>query len=192
MEQGRGYLLILIGVGLTVAGMLGVINQFIAGFGFIATMMGIQAVRASPRELGYAYKFGIISLILNFAAFTIFQFRIFFLLWSIPLLALVMVFFDIGLYFWILKAEYLWSPHNPKRRLDLQIFTLVAGIYFVIHILLFLPGALGINILPPGLWLQLANFIGLMTYIYYGLLIFIFTRFYLEEKNGTGGLKRWN
>ena len=188
----RGYLFLLIGVVLIASPLLGVPND-IASFGTIFIFIGIRSMQTSQRELQNALYFAIFGLIINWSSWLgvelipdfFIQFRL------VPLLFVLERFFDIGVFFWLLKAEYMWAPNKQKRLEWLGSSALGAVYFFMIALTVFSGVDLLINLSPNMLFL-IFRIRRPLSLAYYGSLVFIFAKLYHESRGGGSGLRRWN
>ena len=183
----KGYLLILIGAGLGALGSLGIFSFALGGYLLIAA--GVHYLPTSTKELRTAMIFAFIALALNLRFFLLPRFVL-----SNPyinsFLSVLYLFFAVGAFFWILKAEYIWSPHSRKR-MDLLMFSGVALIYLLISLVSLFPW-ISMRILPFNMMMPLFEVIRFVNILYHGVLIYILAKLYLEARQNGPGLKRWH
>jgi len=183
----RGYLYLLIGA-LLMASTLFPFNInipffSIEFFGYLLILMGIREMRTSAKELKNAYYFAVATLIIRFIA---------------PLapanihsiLAVLNIFFSVGIFFWLFKAEYMWSPHAAKR-FDWLMYSFISLIYLVIYTILMFP-MISFRILPQNVIMQSVEVFRFINFFYYAVLIYILVKLYLDARGGTPKFKRWN
>lgn len=182
----RGYLLLLIGAGLMVFTALPMINFGFLFAGMLLILNGVINMRTSAKELEYAKYSAIIALvcglILSFFVRPL----------SVQLVILVIIlqlFFEISTFFWLFKAEYMWSPQQ-RRRIDWLIYTFAAGLHLLVTMFLYLP-VIGFRVLPLVGIFNLFNVQLFTMFLHYGVLIFILVKLYLEAKGNAPGLRRW-
>jgi len=188
----RGYLYLLIGIGIRTGWYFGFIPQEIAIFTAFFIIMGVRELRTSNRELQSAFQFAIIALAINWSAFLGRRFVPELMIGTslyIPLIVFE-IFFDIGVFFWVLKAEYMWAP-TKRSRIEWLGFTSVAAIYFLNVFMVTFSRFLQ-RFLPMGLLINLTNMLRPVSIVYYGVLVFIFAKLYLESRGNSPGLRRWN
>ena len=186
----RGYLLLLIGVGMLASPTLLGVPGDVAGFGWIPIFMGIRSMQTSGRELQNALYFAIFGLVISWSLWLgvelipelFFQFRL-----IQPLIVLEM-FFDVGTFFWLLKAEYMWAP-NRQKRLEWLGFSAIGAVHFLVVAVTVFAGT-GLFNLQSNLLFQMFRIMRPLSLAYYGVLVFIFAKLYLESRNGSG-LRRW-
>lgn len=193
MTMERGYLLILISAGISALSALGMINFAFGGYLLIAA--GLHYLPTAAKELRTAAKFTYITLALSLG-FTLFERILPSIFVFNPYVSsfgyIIYLFFSVGIFFWLLKAEYIWSPH-ARKRMDLLIYSGVALIYLLLntfnvlswlHIdLLMFNLNMGVN------FFRISDFIDIL---YHSVLIFILAKLYLEARQNGSGLKRWN
>jgi len=188
----RGYLFLLIGAVLIASPLLGVPND-IASFGTIFIFIGIRSMQTSQRELQNALYFAIFGLIVSwslwFGVELIPEFFIQFRL--VPLLFVLELFFEIGVFFWLLKAEYMWAP-NKQKRLEWLGSSALGAVYFFMIVLSVFSGADLLMNLPSNVLFSIFRFIRPLSLAYYGAVVFIFAKLYHESRGGGSELRRWN
>jgi len=187
----RGYLFLLIGALLTASGLLplnlNVIPFFsLEFFGYAMILWGIREMRTSAKELRNANNFAIITLGLRF----IFPLIVVLVRPIIPayflgFFPMLIAFFSVGIFFWLFKAEYMWSPHTSKR-VDWLMYSVISLIYLVIYGIFMLP-MISVRILPQNA-VEIFRFI---TFLYYAVLIYILVKLYLDARGNRPGFKRW-
>ena len=189
----RGYLYLLIGA-LLMASTLFPFNInipffSIEFFGYLLILMGIREMRTSAKELKNAFSFAVVTLALRFIL------RLF----PIPtgpaapfydIFPILNIFFAVGIFFWLFKAEYMWSPHTTKR-IDWLMYSIVALIRLVIYGIITFP-TVSSRILPPNLVVNIFEGFQFVNFLYYAVLIYILVKLYLEARRNSSGLKRWN
>jgi len=186
----RGYLYLLVG-GLLLASTLlpfdlNVPFFSLEFFGYILILMGIREMRTSAKELKNSYYFAVATLILRFA-------RPFLIGLATPfqsILPMLNIFFAVGIFFWLFKAEYMWSPHTTKR-LDWLMYSIVALAKLVIYGMIAFP-MVWIRILPPNVAIHIFEVFRFVVFLYYAVLIYILVKLYLEARRNGSGFKRWN
>ena len=191
MEE-RGYLFLLIGVGMLAAPtLLGAPND-VAGFGWIPLFMGIRSMRTSGRELQNALYFAIFGLVISWSLWFGIEFvpELFFQFQLVSLFIVLRVFFDAGTFFWLLKAEYMWAP-NQQKRLEWLGFSAVGATYFLVSAIITFSTTSMFD-LPINILFSLFRISRPIAIVYHGVLVFIFVKLYLEAKGNSGGLRRWN
>ena len=190
----KGYLYLLIGALLTATRLLPIGLQLIPFisldfFGYVLILIGIRAMRTSEKELKNAYYFAVATLLINFA-----------LPWflRIPMLSdsaffalmVISVFSSIGIFFWLFKAEYIWSPKR-ETRMDWLIYSIVSFVYLLLYMIVMFP-MISFRILPPNILMQIFEGIGFVNILRYIVLIYILVKLYLGARGSSPGLKRWN
>ncbi|MCL1989723.1 MAG: hypothetical protein FWG67_02420 [Defluviitaleaceae bacterium] len=181
----KGYLLILVSAGISALHALGVMNFMLGGYLLVAA--GLHALPIAAKELKTArtFTFGALALHLRF-------FLPQFLLGNLYIssfLSISYLFFSVGIFFWLLKAEYIWSPHRRKRT-DLLVYSGVALLYLVVYALFIFPW-ITIHLLPLHMVMQLVEIHRFINILYHIVLIYILAKLYLEAKRGGPGLRRW-
>jgi len=193
----RGYLLAMVSVGLIATSLFHI--PFLSNFpisipfiGYIVISRAIREMRASTNELNQALKFAYITIFINvflslignmiyhgiipggrFAAIIMFYAPV------------ILLFFCLGIFFWIFKAEYMWSPRKDTR-LDFMIFSGLALPLFLINLFL-LP--IFWHLIPfgfAGTLLQLSQFLNIARIVF---TLFVFYKLYNNAKNATQ--RRW-
>ena len=186
----RGYLYLLIGALLKASTLLpfnmNVIPFFsLEFFGYLLIIMGIRYMRTSEKELKNSYYFTIATLMIRFilplVRTTNFNF--------FSILTVLNIFFSVGIFFWIFKAEYMWSPHTTKR-MDLLIYSIVSLIYLVIYGIFIFP-MISFRILSQNAISYSFEVLRFINILYYGVLIYILVKLYLEARKNTPGFDRW-
>lgn len=182
----KGYLFILIGASLGALNSLGIFNFALGGYLLVAA--GIHYLPTSSKELRAAMIFIFSALALNLRFFLLpgFLLRNFYLN---SFLSILYLFFAVGAFFWLLKAEYIWSPHKRKR-MDLLMYSGVALVYLLMSLISLFPWMM-IHILPFNI-ISLFEIIRFVNILYYGILIYILVKLYLEARQNGPGLRRWH
>jgi len=210
-----GYLLILIGAAIsaTIALPFPLPYQLlelwyrISLWGYILIAMGMRTIAASPKELHNArnFTYGAMAAALGISwlpRLIPFNTQMMFLLMGLQM------FFSLGLFFWLFKAEYMWAPHTPKR-VNWMLFSAVALIYLLLFLIPGIASALGVQ--NPNLtftWFfvlttvfspaqlqpmtMLANAFVFINLLYNIVLFYILVKLYLEERRNGPSLRRWN
>lgn len=185
MMMVRGYLLILIAAG--ISAFFGLTTGGVVFWGYLLIAAGIHYLPTSPKELRIANIFTFAGLILSL--------RFWLPLHLIPIfsihdfLSILQLFFGIGAFFWILKAEYIWSPHRGKR-IDFYMYSGISLIYLIIRVISAFP-RIFMGLLPFELWFNLFAFLPVVGLIYHGILIYILAKLYHQANKHAPGLKRW-
>lgn len=191
MAMERGYLLILISGIIGALSALGIIHFAFGGYLLIAA--GLHYLPTATKELKTTMTFTYIALGLS-VAFTLFQRLLPNVFIFNPYVNtfghIIYLFFATGIFFWFLKAEYIWSPH-ARKRMDLLMYSTVALVYLIAHTFDKISW-LHINILMLNLRLNFLQFIFFIDILYHGILIFILVKLYFEARQNASGLKRWN
>jgi len=216
--MATGYLLILIGTIIAatfafpipfIQGILDIFSTF-SLWGYVMIGIGMRYLPISKKEMITAFKFnsGVIFTMMAISWLP----RI--LPSFIPMdgsfivvLMLLYQIFSIGLYFWLFKAEYMWSPHASKR-LHLLMYSGVGIIYFL---LFFIPSLFVIfriqNIAMMLSWFQMTvvlfsryplspvgmigNLFTFFNILYYAFLFYIIIKLYSDARGTQPGFKRW-
>lgn len=186
----RGYLFLLIGVGMLASSTLLGAPSDVAGFGWIPLFMGIRSMQTSQREVQNALYFAIFGLVISWSLWLGLELvPTFFMQFSLvqPLVVL-QLFFNIGTFFWLLKAEYMWAPNKQKRLEWLGFSVIGAGHFLLLAVTVF--AGTDLFSLPIGLLIPIFMLMRPLSLAYYGFLVFIFAKLYLESRGGSG-LRRW-
>ena len=186
MMMERGYLLILISAG--ISAFFALTSGGVVFWGYLLLAAGIYNLPTSPKELRIAHIFTFAGLIMSLRFWLPLN-------WLLqphihPFLSLLQLFFGIGIFFWILKAEYIWSPHRGKR-INLYMYSGISLIYLLISIITAFPTVFT-ALLPFGLWINLLEFSPTIGLIYHGILLYILGKLYFEARRHAPGLKRWH
>jgi len=194
----RGYLFLLIGALLMASTLLpfnlNLLPFFsLDFFGYVFVLTGIREMRTSAKELRNAYHFGIIAMILRFLFPLLLNLIIsvipFNFLVILPVLSVLLsVFFKIGIFFWLFKAEYMWAPHAGKR-FDWLMYSIVSFVYLLIYGIFMFP--ISLRILPQAVFMNSIEILRFINFLYYAVLIFILAKLYLNARGNTPGFKRW-
>ena len=181
----RGYLYLLIGALLKASTLLPFNMNFIPFFrleffGYLLILMGIREMRTSEKELKNAYYFVVATLMLRFAL-SFFP--------TLGILAMLNIFFSIGIFFWLFKAEYMWSP-NTTKRMDWMIYSIISLIHLVIYGIFMFP-AISFRILTQNMISYSFEIFRFINILYYAVLIYILAKLYLDARKNTPGFKRW-
>jgi len=180
-----GYLFILIGAGLNALSSLGVFNFALGGYLIVAG--GIHHLPTSVKELRIAIKFAFVALGISLA-FTLFRGVLMSNFWLNGFAYVLYTFFSVGTFFWVLKAEYIWSPH-AKKRMDLLVYSVVALLHLVLTTF-DVVSWLNVNLVLLSFRLvEFTRFVNLLRYL---VLLFILAKLYLESRRNGPGLRRWN
>jgi len=183
----RGYLYLLIGGAMLASPTLLFIPGDVAGFGWIPIFMGIRSMQTSPREVQNALYFAIFGMFISWSLRLGVEIVPEFFIQNqlVPLLSILREFFTVGVFFWLLKAEYMWSP-NQQKRIEWMGFSAIGLVYFLMMAVFIFAGQ-GI---PMEIVLFTLRIFRPLSLVYYGVLVFIFAKLYLESRNGSG-LRRW-
>ena len=189
----KGYLYLLIGALLTATRLLPGNIQLIPFIrldflGYILILSGIRGMRTSEKELKNAYYFAVATVLLNFALPWLTRLpmtNIYFFL----ALMVMSVFASIGIFFWLFKAEYIWSPKR-ETRMDWLIYSSVSFIYLVLYMVVIFP-TMSFRILPPTIFRFIFEGIGFVNILRYAVLIYILVKLYLGARRSTPGFNRW-
>jgi len=194
----RGYLFLLIGALLMATTLLpfnvNVLPFFsLDFFGYVFILSGIREMRTSAKELRNSYYFAVTAMILRFLLPMLLGLIIsalpFNFLGILPVLSVVLsVFFTIGIFFWLFKAEYMWSPHNTKR-FDWLMYSIVSLVYLLIYGMFMFP--IGLRLLPDVIFVHSIEIFRFINFLYYAVLIYILAKLYLNARGNTPGFKRW-
>jgi len=182
----KGYLLILIGAGLSAFSSLGIMN-FAFG-GYLLLVAGVHYLPTSAKELRTAMIFAIVALVLNLRFFLLPRFLLANIYIS-SFLSITYLFFAVGAFFWLLKAEYIWSPHSRKR-MDLLMYSGVSLIFLLANLIWQFPW-ISMRMIPINI-MHLFEIIRFINILYHGVLIFILVKLYLEARRNGPGLRRWH
>ena len=192
----RGYLYLLIGALLTATGSLpinlNVLPFFsLEFFGYLLILMGIREMRTSAKELRNAYYFTIITLGLRFilplALMVLPRTIVVNSLFSIFYISII--FFSLGIFFWLFKAEYMWSPHTAKR-VDWLMYSIVSLVYLGIYIIVVF-SVISEQVLSRNAFRNVVDVFRFMPFLYYAVLIYILVKLYLDARGSMPGFKRW-
>jgi len=182
--MAKGYLLILIGAVLSTTLLIPLppalmqIWGRLTFLGYLIITFGLRGINGSAKELQSARFFLLTTLLIQIATPWLPQLfggslHVRFLL------AMTQIFFMIGIFFWLFKSEYMWSPRGDKR-LDLLIYSGVSVLYFVVYAL-FLSPMIGISF--PGLdRLTLLRVFQFFNIFYYVVLWFTLAKLYMEAR----------
>jgi|GEM_PF-2274988 len=198
--MGKGYLFILIGAVLSANLLvplppdLAVIWNRLNLWGYLLIALGIRELRGSIKELQSARFFTLGALIagISFNLVVAGRLNILFM----HLLIVGQLFFSMGIFFWILKGEYMWLP-NRFRRLDLIIYSGVAVVYLLTFAIFLAP-----NFFPHHFWQYTVQFLSrtpltldlsftaggnalmITSILYYVVLWFTLAKLYMETRRG--------
>ena len=183
----RGYLVILVGAVILA---LGAFTAFrFPMLAYLLIMGGLHSMPTAAKELKSANIFTVVALVLSL----LFAWGPRFLWTNIyinSLLATIQMFFSIGIFFWLFKAEYMWSPKSSTR-IDWLLYSVVSLVYLVINALMLFP-TISFRILPINLMRQASNTLELIDMLYYATLIFILAKLYLDARKNRPGFQRWD
>ena len=211
----KGYLLILIGaiVSATIvfpfplpAGVLELWYR-VALWGYALIAMGIRYMHTSRKELNNALNFTYAALITALALSWLPR-LITFNMHVIFFMMILQMFFSLGIFFWLFKAEYMWAPHMNKR-IDWMLYSGIALIHLIVVLIPAVANAFGtqsfnlattwffiitsvyfsVQMPAPTTMAQAFVFINLL---YNVILIYILVKLYLDARRNSSGLKRWN
>jgi len=193
MSLERAYLFVFGSVILLAVASLGL---FWIDFTWAAYLMAASAIHHLPtavRELRASLKFSYAALGISIVL-TLFPrlFQSFFIInpYIHSIVVLSYNFAAVGMYFWLLKAEYIWSPH-AKKRLDLLIFCTLATIHLFLNAISMLAW-INVHIMMQFMRFDLWRITEVFELVYYAILLFITGKLYFEARNNGGGLRRWN
>ena len=182
----RGYLYLLIGALLKATTLLpfNINLPFfrLEFFGYLLILIGIREMRTSEKELKNAYYFVVATLIIRFIRSFV-PFNLY------GILALLNIFFSVGIFFWLFKAEYMWSPQTTKR-MDWLIYSIVSLIYLVIYGIFMFP-MISFQVLSQNVISYSFEIFRFIAILYYAVLIYILVKLYLDARNNSSGFKRW-
>jgi len=190
----RGYLYLLIGALLKATTLLPFDLNLLPFFrldfiGYLLILTGVREMRTSSNELKNAYYFAVATLLLRFIPFLLSPINAIMPVNILGILPVLNIFFSVGIFFWLFKAEYMWSPHTSKR-MDWLIYSIVALIKLVFYIALSF-AMIDLFTLPLNLW-QILEGMRFINILYYIVLIYILVKLYLEARGDAPGFKRRN
>jgi len=211
----KGYLLILVGAILSATIVLPLPLPFeildlwhrVSLWGYVLIAVGIRYLHASQKELDNARMFTYGALIAALGLSWLpsrmtLSSQVMFLMMTLHL------FFSLGLFFWLFKAEYMWAPHANKR-IDWMLYSGIA----LVHLIMFLIPAVAVvfgtqnfNLILAWLFMSttiytagnalaittMSNAFVLINLLYNIVLFYILIKLYLEARKNGSGLKRWN
>jgi len=190
----RGYLYLLIGALLTASSLLpfnlNIPFFSLEFFGYMLILWGIREMRTSATELKNSYYFAVATLASRF---------------MLPLVLAVTrpiadvnfsgifyilnIFFAVGIFFWLFKAEYMWSP-NTAKRIDWLMYSIVSLVYLVVCVIVVFP-VFRSQILSQNVFRQIDEVYRFFNFFYYAVLIYILAKLYLDSRRNMPGFKRW-
>jgi len=177
----KGYLFVLIGAILaaTLFVPLPVVVMYwwsrMTFWGYLLISFGMRSIPGSQKELKYAQ----LATLTTLAVQTLLSFGIG--RSGILNIALIILqtFASMCIFFWLLKSEYMWSPSTSKK-IDLLMYSIIAAIFLVLQVSLILAifSAPHLRIFL----LTLQNALQFVNILYYGILIFILAKLYLDAR----------
>lgn len=190
----RGYLYLLVGALLTATLLLPSELRLIPFLsldflGYVMILMGIREMRTSTKELKNAYYFTIAVLLIDLVFHLMPTLRIsnanFF-----SMLMMSHIFFSIGIFFWLFKAEYIWSP-KQENRMDWLMYSVVAFIFLILSAIVVFP-LISIRILPTNVFVHVFDALRFVNILRYVVLLYVLVKLYLEARKNGPGFRRWN
>ena len=179
----KGYLLILIGAVVTALSQIGNFT-YLALAGYLVVVVGLHCLPGSTKELRTATFF-------IFSVLIIWSLRFFLVLPNIIIekpnaystnsfLIILQVFFSVGAFFWVLKAEYIRCPH-PGKRTDLLIYSGAAFFQLAIRTIFVIPW-FNVKLYLFNMFFQMNEISRFINTFYHVVLIYIFAKLYIETK----------
>ena len=193
----RGYLYLLIGAALTATTLLPFnINPIpfisLTFIGYLLVLTGIRSMRTSEKELKNAYHFAIATLIIPWLLrlFTMINMTNFFWIQFLRVLSALGIFASIGIFFWLFKAEYMWSPKRESR-IDWLMYSIVSFVYLVLYVMIAFP-TISLRFLTPAMAMLIsegARFVNILRYI---ILLYVLAKLYLDVRKNVSDYKPWH
>jgi len=191
----RGYLFILVGILIIMPLFIPLplpdesllIWRRFLNWGYFMIAMGLMNTGTAFKELKSARFFTLATLIIGIALPHVPR-MMFFNLSMALIFTILYAFFSAGIFFWILKAEYMWSP-SRSNRIDLLIYSLVAIVYLMARIMVVLPLFIAMTV---NTFETLSNLLEAVSIFYYIVLIFLFAKLYFAARNDRSGMQQWN
>jgi len=213
----KGYLLILIGAILSATIVLPfplpdeLLNFWHRAslWGYALISMGIRYIYTSQKELHNARLFTYAALIVSLGLSWLpnlisLNAQVMFLLMGLHM------FFSLGLFFWLFKAEYMWSPHANKR-IDWMLYSAIALVHLVMFLIPAVAAAFGtqnFNLLSTWFFIvtniyssvsvsvsattTMANAFVFINLLYNIILYYVLVKLYLDARRNAPGVNRWN
>jgi len=182
--MGKGYLLILIGAVLSATLLLplpaGISDIWgrLTFMGYLIVVIGLREVNGSAKELQSARFFLLVAMLIRIATPWVPQ-----LLGNSVhvrvLLEVLQVFFTLGVFFWLLKSEYMWSP-NGFKRMDLLLYSGISVVYLLTYGLFWMRVT---GVIALGLdHVTLLRMVQFFNIFYYVVLWFTLAKLYVEAR----------
>ena len=153
--------------------------SFLTFWGYLLISAGLPGLNRPTKEVQNARLFTLLALLTNFI--TPFVPQLFGVTRVLTFATgSLQVFFSVGIFFWVLKAEYMWSPRGSKRT-DFIVYSFVAAIYLAIYIM-FLSPLIGIGLSTP-LMFTLLRALQFTNILYYVILLFTLIKLYRESRS---------
>lgn len=190
----KGYLYLLVGAVLTATVLLPTqlqLAQFVSldFFGYVFILTGIREMRTSTKELKNAYYFTVAVLIISLV-FSLMPILMLFNMHIVSVLIMLRLFFSIGIFFWLLKAEYIWSP-KQENRLDWLMYSIVGFVFLALSTAVVFP-LISVRILPFNMFMHISTALQFINTLRYAILIYVLAKLYFEARRNGPGFKRWN
>lgn len=192
MNLERSYLFIFISVVLSAVAALEIMPLNFTIMGYFLVASAIHTLPTAVKELRAALKFTYVAIGLTLALSLlprILPALFFHNIYITSIMFISYAFVSAGIYFWLLKAEYMWAPHSRKR-MDLYIFSGVTLVYLLVNTFFYVSW-MNVHLLVFAMRFNIFGAKNFVQILYYAVLLYLIGKLYMEAKNNGGGLRRW-